>query len=293
MFIEGAGTFAAAQLFGCATARREAVVRFGLVTDCHYADRSPWDDGVHRRYYRAAQGKLAECVKVMNSERPDFLIELGDLKDKSGGEEGTLRNLDTIEAELAKFEGSRYHVLGNHDEDEISKSQFLNRVSNAGFPKALAHYSFSVNGVKFIVLDANFNADFSAYDHGNFDWCVAVLPPDQVKWLESELADGDSPAVVFCHQRLDSDDELAVRNAPEVRRILERSGRVVAVFTGHHHAGGFNRINGIPYYTLPAVIEGQDAADNAYAIASVDSAGGVSIVGYRKLAGDGVWKERE
>ena len=50
---------------------------------------------------------------------------------------------------------------------------------------------------------------------------------------------------------------------------------------------------GIPYYTLPAVIEGQDAADNAYAIASVDSAGGVSIVGYRKLAGDGVWKERE
>ncbi len=40
-------------------------VRFGIVTDCHYADAEP----VGTRFYRESLGKLAECVARMNAER--------------------------------------------------------------------------------------------------------------------------------------------------------------------------------------------------------------------------------
>ena len=85
LFIEGFGTFAAVGLAGCATAQRRErpVVRFGIVTDCHYAKipyakrRCPVGDAA----YSESAAKLAEFVVVMNREKPDFAIELGDFKD--------------------------------------------------------------------------------------------------------------------------------------------------------------------------------------------------------------------
>jgi len=54
-----------------------------------------------------------------------------------------------------------------------------------------------------------------------------------------------------------------------VRKVLEDSGKVVAVFQGHHHAGSYNLINGIHYYTLAAMCEGPYPENNAYAIVEV------------------------
>ena len=50
-------------------------------------------------------------------------------------------------------------------------------------------------------------------------------------------------------------DADVVRNAADVRAILERSGKVLAAFHGHDHAGNHKVINGIHYYTLIAVVE--------------------------------------
>ncbi|UCF15072.1 MAG: hypothetical protein JSW59_16810, partial [Phycisphaerales bacterium] len=46
--------------------------RFGIVTDCHYADA----DTAGTRFYRESLDKLGECVELMNAEKVDFLIEL-------------------------------------------------------------------------------------------------------------------------------------------------------------------------------------------------------------------------
>ena len=39
-------------------------------------------------------------------------------------------------------------------------------------------------------------------------------------------------------------------------KILHASGKVLAVFQGHHHSGSYSNIAGIHYYTLKALVEG-------------------------------------
>jgi len=147
---------------GTARAGENAVVRFGMVTDCHYADREP----AGSRHYRASLEKLGECVDFMNGQWLDFLIELGDMKDQAAqpDEAQTLVYLQEIERVFAGFGGPRYHVLGNHDMDSISKAQFMAQVENTGIAPDNTYYSFDANGIHYIVLDANYTSAGADYD---------------------------------------------------------------------------------------------------------------------------------
>jgi predicted phosphodiesterase len=258
---------------------RRKAVRFGIVTDCHYADADP----AGTRFYRESLDKLGECVARMNAEKVDFLVELGDFKDQGRPpvERDTLTYLEDAEAVFQRFEGRTYHVLGNHDVDSISKPQFLERVTNTGIESGRSHYSFDVNGLHGVVLDANYRTDGADYDHGNFDWTDANVPPHELKWLQEDLEATSQPVVVFMHQLLDGTGAVYVKNAAEVRAVLEASGKVAAVFQGHHHAGSYSQINGIHYYTLVATVEGQGAGNNSYGIVEACS-DGLVVTGYRK-----------
>lgn len=255
-------------------------VRFGIVTDCHYADA----EAVGTRFYRESLDKLGECVARMNAERVDFLIELGDFKDQDrpADERKTLSYLQAIEAVFREFRGPRHHVLGNHDMDSISKRQFLSRVTNTGVSGSRSYYSFDMKGLHCIVLDANYRADGSDYDHGNFDWTDANIPARELDWLQQDLAASHGHVSVFIHQLLDGTGPVYVKNASEVRRILETSGRVLAVFQGHHHEGAYSCINAIHYYTLPAMVEGSGEGNNSYAIVEVHANRSVTVTGYHK-----------
>ncbi len=258
-------------------------VRFGIFTDSHYADR----DHHGSRYYRESLKKLSECVELMNDQKVDFLIELGDFKDQGNPPEKdeTLRFLDLIEKEFSRFRGRRFHVLGNHDHDSISKGEFLERIINTGFAKAAAYYSFNINSVHFIVLDANYSSDGIPYNRGRFDWTDAYVPERQLSWLRKDLKTNKLPTVVFLHHRLDASGDNSIygpRNADEVRKILEDSGKVRIVFQGHEHAGALNRINEITYYTLKGMVEGSGPENNSYAIAEIGRDLSVTIKGYRK-----------
>lgn len=245
------------------------MIRFGIVSDVHYADKKP----AGNRHYKQSLAKLTECVNTMNKEGVDFLIELGDFKDDSNppDEKQTLQYLDTIEKALQRFNGPCYHVLGNHDEDCISKQQFLSRVTNGSFPKAENFYSFEKKGFRFIVLDANFNPDGTPYDRGNFDWRKCHIPEKQLNWMKDQLQD-KMPAVIFLHERLDSFyslRNLCPDNADKAREILEDAGNVIAVFQGHDHKGGFNLINNIGYYTSTGMIAGSGPENSSYGIVEI------------------------
>jgi predicted phosphodiesterase len=260
-------------------------IRFGIVTDIHYADRATPDNS--SRYYKESLEKLSECVDLMNEQAVDFLIELGDFKDQGAvpREEETLVFLNTIEKEFRRFKGPLYHVLGNHDHDSISKQQFLDGISNEGFTRASNYYSFNMNSFHFIVLDANYTSQGKAYDHGNFDWTDAHIPEYQMEWLKKDLAGNNMPTVIFIHHRLDTppaDKIYCPVNADAIRKILENDGNVMSVFQGHYHEGGISKINNIHYYTLKAVIEGTGPENNNYAIAEIDRDLSIRIKGFRK-----------
>ena len=253
-------------------------VRFGIITDCHYADC----EAAGTRYYRDSLDKVKDSVRRMNEQKADFLIELGDFKDQNTTpvEEKTLSHLRRIEEAFSQFDGPRFHVLGNHDMDSISKPQFLAQVKNTDIPMDRSFFSFDIKGLHGVVLDANYRSDGKDYDHGDFDWTDSNIPQAQLDWLRQDLASAQHACVVFVHQRLDGSGNLYVKNAEEVRKILEQSGKVPIVFQGHDHPGGYNQINGIHYYTLKAVVEGPGLENNAYALVNWDDTGNINLAGF-------------
>jgi hypothetical protein len=222
----------------------------------------------------------------MKAEKVDFLVELGDLKDqdKSPVEQYTLVYLDRAEAVFERFGGPQYHVLGNHDVDSLSKQQVLARIRNTGGDPARSYYSFDVHGLHCIVLDANYRADGVEYDHGSFDWTDANIPAVELDWLRRDLTAARAPVVVFVHQLLDGTGSEYVKDAAQVRQILEQSGKVLVVFQGHRHQGQVQQIHGIHYYTLKAVVEGNGPDNNAYAIVEIRPDRSMAITGYGKVA---------
>ena len=130
-------------------------------------------------------------------------------------------------------------------------------------------YTFVSGGVRFVVLDASHKADGTDYDHGNFEWSDSNVDAPQIEWLAKTLAASREPVIVFVHQQLDGTGAYYVKNAPQVREALEKSGKVIAVLQGHRHEGGFSTINGIPYFTFRGLIEGAGPWNSAYSIVDV------------------------
>jgi alkaline phosphatase len=247
-------------------------VRFGVFADPQYADREP----AIGRHYRDSLPKLAQFAATMNREKPDFAIGLGDFIDGGDRAEADLECLRRIEAVYRRFEGPRHHVLGNHDVKRLTKKQFL---AETGMPAA--HYAFDSAPLRGVVLDADHDQRFVSCEARRFDWTKTYIPPEQQKWLAADLERTQAKTLVFVHQPLDDEEgPHGVKNAPDVRRILEASGKVLAVFQGHNHAGSYRRINGIHYFTMQGMVEGAGLSNNAYAVVTVSPEGHIRLQGY-------------
>jgi len=100
--------------------------------------------------------------------------------------------------------------------------------------------------------------------------------------------------VVFAHQRLDVANDYGIKNAAEVRKVLEGAGKVLAVFQGHSHKNDYKEVGGIHYCTLVAMIEGSGAENNGFSVVQVRSDGTITLTGFRKQKGYdwGAKKER-
>lgn len=248
--------------------------RIGLITDLHYADKLP----TKSRFYRETYGKLEEAVAKLNAERPDFVVELGDLIDKAVSVEEEISWLKRIEAVFAETKAPRHYVLGNHCVATLTKTEFAEHTAAARTP----HYSFDQAGFHFVILDACYTADGTPYQRDNFDWKDANVPPDESEWLREDLARAKHPVIVFAHQRLDEKGPHSVRNAPAVREILEHPSKVLAVFQGHSHANDYQQIAGIHYCTLVAMVEGSGADNSGYALLDVMPDSSLRLHGFRR-----------
>ena len=248
-------------------------VRVGLVTDLHYADKKP----AGTRYYRETLDKLAEAAERFKKDEPAFVVELGDLIDAADSVETELAYLKRIDKEFAALSKDRHYVLGNHCVDTLTKTEFLD-----GVGQKEAHYSFDRGGVHFVVLDACFTSAGKPYGRKNAKWNDANVPADQLDWLKEDLKGTDKPAVVFAHQRLDMANDYGVKNAADVRKILETSKKVRAVFQGHSHRNDYKEIGGVHYCTLVAMIEGTGVEHNGYSVLDVSPDGAITVTGFRE-----------
>ncbi|MEC9094911.1 MAG: metallophosphoesterase [Planctomycetota bacterium] len=250
----------------------DPAVRFAMITDLHYADK----DTAGSRHYRETLPKLAEAAKQFDREKPDFLAALGDLIDAAADvktEQGYLRR---ITKELNKIKLPKHYVLGNHCVDTLTKQEFL-----AGVNQKQSYYSFDKQGVHFVVLDACFRHDGVPYQRKNFEWTDPNIPPKELDWLKQDLANTNHNTIVFVHQRLDVTGSYGIKNAAAVRKTLEDSGKVLAVFQGHSHKNEHKVIGDIHYCTMVAMVEGSFDTRNGFSTAGVFADGTIHITGFR------------
>ena len=248
--------------------------QIGLLTDLHYGDKEP----TKTRFYRETPAKLKEAVAKFNEIKPAFVVELGDLIDQAATVEQEIAWLAEIEKLYAGLTCPRHYVLGNHCVATLTKEEFA---ANTGASK-VPHYSFDQGGVHFVVLDACYRSDGAPYGRHNADWKDANVPAAELGWLRKDLAAAAGPTVVFAHQRLDEAAPHSVVNATEVRKALEESGKVLAVFQGHSHKNDYQQIKGIHYCTLVALIEGSGLENSGYAVLDVMPDRSLRLRGFRR-----------
>ena len=243
---------------------------FAAFADPHYAQRDPHIG----RFYRQSPEKLRQCLPAFSAPDVDFVVCLGDLVD------GTRADAEEMAA-LAKEAGKPVcYAAGNHDLAALPRETLQ---SIFDWPDPNGYYAFTVNGIRFLVLDTNHDGDSDRLP----PWDVTSIDARQLAWLRAQLAD-PKPTVVFAHANLDdrrrpdgTRDPHVIVNHAEVRSILEASGQVHLVVQGHCHAGACTHQNGIEYLTLRAMVQG--LSENDAAIITVRSDGTHTI---RRLFGE-------
>jgi len=248
-------------------------VRVGLVTDMHYADKPAGGT----RHYRESLGKLATAAQQMHRDEPDLMVELGDLIDSADSLTVEKEHLQQIHREFSSLPGKKHYVLGNHCVHTLNKEEFL-----GGVGQKKSYYSFDYNGFHFIVLDSCFRNDGVPYGRKNFNWTDPNIPAAELEWLGADLQQAQGKTVVFAHQRLDVSNHYGVKNAVQIRKIFEDSGKVLAVLQGHSHVNHYQEIAGIHYCVLAAMVEGSGAENNAFSTMDLFEGGAIHITGFQK-----------
>jgi len=266
----GAGLGSAGKLLA-AEGNAKPAVRFGMVTDMHYADK----DMRGSRHYRKTLGKLEAAAAEFKKAKPAFVVELGDFIDRAPKAEVELGYLKRIQQDFAKLPGDHHYVLGNHCVETLTKEEFLGVVG-----QEKSYYSFDEGGVHFVVLDACFLKDGTPYGRNNSKWFDANFPQHELDWLAKDLKQTKNKVIIFMHQRLDTEDGYAVNNAEAARKVLEDAGNVLAVFQGHSHKNDYKLINGIHYCVHRAMVEGGEEKDNGFSTLDVFADGTIKLTGF-------------
>lgn len=239
---------------------------FGVLADIQYADK---DDTIGR-HYRASTAKLSACANLLNREKLDFVVELGDLIDEGAG-----NNLAVIQRVYEQIHAPRYYVLGNHD--LTLPRQTLLPALGLRQP----YYEFTRNGWTFVVLDGMNDSVAGGWPGGdpheqagratlealgkqnavNAQTWNGAAGSAQRDWLRNVLAQATAAhrrVIVMSHFPI-----LAAACRPEhllwdhaeVLQVLEQSPAVKAYFAGHDHRGGAAVEHGMPHITFPGLVE--------------------------------------
>jgi Icc protein len=246
-------------------------MRFALISDVHLGP-SASHQGKLRKLTHLSEQLVAGFVRRMRDEiNPDLVINLGDVVEDESAEKDRER-YGRFVSMLREIGKPVLHVAGNHDTINLTVEELCAMWGNA----SEVPYSRDHDAIHFSVL--------RTIEHRGER---IELPKEQIRWLEQDLAKTTLPSIVLMHHpasemRLEGNRWFEKRphlcrvvERRAVREVIEKSGKVIAVFNGHVHWNHFDVIAGIPYVTLQSLIENLDddapgRAAAAYAVCDLD-----------------------
>ena len=253
------------------------LLRIGVMADIQYADRDPVPE--HNSYYRPSLGKLREAVDYLNTQKLDFVVQLGDFVDTG------IKSFDKVFPIWNQLRADKKHVIGNHDYEAAPRS-----ILKEKFGLDNLYYDFALKGWRFIVLDTcefgylacrhnpeenqkvqQFCDHLNALGALNAKPWQGTMTQKQIDWLDERLSFADKnneKAIVFGHYPVLSDEPgLNIWNSEKVIKNLCSHNSFNAYICGHHHAGSFAKINSDYYWTVNAMMSTPDT--NSYGVMEI------------------------
>ena len=226
----------------------------GIITDLHFGPEARHEGKLRKLTHHAAELTRDFIAEMNDRVKPDLVVNLGDDIEDSTKEQDVAR-YGECQSILRGAKAPLINVAGNHDTVNITRDDLLKFWQRTGH----LYYSFDQGGFHFAVLHTIERTDIDIR-----------LPAPQLEWLREDLRQTTLPVLVLMHhsaseQRLEDSMWFAgrehvalVKDRAELRRILEESGKVRAVFNGHVHRNNLDVIGGIPYVTFQSLIENLD-----------------------------------
>ena len=234
-------------------------MKIGLFTDSHYCRAEVL---CNTRRPSLSLGKIKEAMDAFSLARVDLCICLGDLTDHKEGDTKEAVTSCFFEAmELIKSYNIPFFLIpGNHDYLMMRAEELYTALSQEPLP-----FTLGLDRLNIIFLDANYREWGERFDTAGVLWTDSNLPTYEVEYLKRTLEHSKKECIIMLHENLDPnvEEHHIVKNAAEIREILEASGKVRTVIQGHFHEGADSVVNGIRYITLPAMCEGEE---NSYRI---------------------------
>lgn len=241
-----------------------------LITDIHHGNNTNHKHLKGEDYINLFGEEFREAsLKLIDQmNHCDLVINLGDLiHDEEKG-----RDLITYSEGISFFTTTKRveHVIGNHDLRNLSMEnigRFIKRDKE--------YFSFDHNGYHHIILGGTRKEPRGPH----------YIEEEQLQWLENDLKNNNLQTIVYCHFPLDNQDFSenyyfkgrpdggSISNRGFVRPILEKSGKVVAVFNGHTHFFHEEIIKDIIYITIPSFSEnnGEGRPNHKFVVVEVEN----------------------
>lgn len=253
-------------------------MKFAIINDIHNGPAdSGWAKGIQRKLTYEAERLVKEFVEEMNAqEQPEFVVNLGDFIEDVNNKNTDIEYFRKTHSLLSHLNMSVYSLIGNHDVRTLSEKDITEILD---YEKL--YYGFDTRDYHFIALSFVMTGDHTHH----LDDIKAEVPQEQMEWLRKELLKTDKPIIIFIHYGLAEDDmksnfwfesdqpNALLANRQEIRKVLEESGKVKAVISGHQHWNRMNVHNGIPYFIVTSLVENfrnDGTPTEAHTIVSID-----------------------
>lgn len=228
-------------------------MKLGLFADSHF---STAELTCGNRYNSQGLARIEKACRQFVEAGCDRIVCLGDLIDHEPVHKTEVDNLKKVAQVFRNCPVPVTVIMGNHDAFSFTREEFYGILGEECRPADLYGEAVSL-----LFADACYFRNGKPYGPGDSDWTDTCIPDTEELRKRIEAATGN--VYLFLHQNLDPTVEShhILSNAPDIRRILEQSGKVRAVCQGHYHPGNKTRRNGIQYFTLPSLCTYEDAVE--------------------------------
>ena len=225
-------------------------MKLRIITDLH-AGSLGYCNGELRRLGDHAERLIDEFIATVNEDQTtDAAFQLGDLIEDDNSE----TDLERYQNLIAKFSDVNkpiYHLAGNHDLNNINADDIAAATKRNELSFKVNIKGYSIICVATLLIDG-----------------IPLVSSKDYDFLKIALNEAKRPCIIISHHPFSEHDltnnlgwyeknihRAHTSNRKDIRKLVNRSNKVICYLNGHLHANYYSVIDGIPFFTIQSATD--------------------------------------